>query len=209
MNPKAEARKGSALAPGKTNAYEIVVIGTSRGGFDALQTLLSGLPEDFSLPVAIVQHRHRTSDIGLASYIRKRSNLPVTDADDKENIKPGHVYIAPADYHLMIENRHFVLSVDDLVHYSRPSIDVLFESAADAYREKVIGVILTGANRDGATGLRKIKENGGMALVQDPDEAEAPEMPRAAIAETNVDRVLPLSKIAPFILRRYEQLRNA
>jgi len=203
------ADKRSRPSLSSKNAYEILVIGTSRGGFDALKTLLSGLPENFSLPVAIVQHRHRTSDSQLASYIQKRSNLPVADADDKEQIRPGHVYLAPADYHLMIEKNHFVLSVDDPVHYSRPSIDVLFESATDSYRERVIGVILTGANRDGATGLRKIKENGGMALVQDPDEAEAPEMPRAAIAETNVDRVLPLSKIAPFILRRYEKVRDA
>ncbi|HXI11495.1 MAG TPA: chemotaxis protein CheB [Thermoanaerobaculia bacterium] len=181
----------------------MLVIGTSLGGLNALQTILSGIPATFSLPIVVVQHRHKTSDHVLASALQRTSALPIRDADDKEKVVPGRVFLAPADYHLMVAAGRFVLSVDEPVHFSRPSIDVLFESAADEYDDRVIGLLLTGANRDGASGLRKIKENGGVALVQDPETAEAPAMPRAGIEETNVDRILPLSKIAPFIVRRY------
>ncbi|MFN2515786.1 MAG: chemotaxis protein CheB [Pyrinomonadaceae bacterium] len=186
-------------------AFEIVVLGTSTGGLKALQILLAGLPEEFPLPVAIVQHRGKDSESGLCDFLRQSSSLPVTEPEDKEPVLPGHVYLAPRDYHLLIENRSFALSTDWPVSYARPSIDVLFESAADEYEERAIGVILTGANQDGSRGLGKIKARGGVTLVQDPAFAACPEMPQAAIAQTEVDWVLPLEEIAP----RLEELSNA
>lgn len=186
-------------------AFEIVVVGTSTGGLKALQILLAGLPEEFPLPVAIVQHRGKDSESGLCDFLRKSSSLPVTEPEDKESVLPGRVYLAPRDYHLLIENRSFALSTDWPVSYARPSIDVLFESAADEYEERAIGVILTGANQDGSRGLGKIKARGGVTLVQDPAFAACPEMPQAAIAQTEVDWVLPLEEIAP----RLEELSNA
>jgi two-component system chemotaxis response regulator CheB len=181
--------------------FEVVVIGTSAGGLKALQTLLSGLPEEFPLPIAIVQHRGKGSESGLCEFLRQCSSLPVTEPEDKEPIVPGHVYLAPRDYHLLIENGSFALSTDWPVAYARPSIDVLFESAADEYKERAIGVILTGGNRDGACGLTKIKARGGLTLVEDPESAAYREMPDAAIAQTKVDWVLPLPEIAPRLKR--------
>jgi two-component system chemotaxis response regulator CheB len=125
--------------------------------------------------------------------------MRVRDADDKEPIVAGNVYLAPPDYHLLVEPGHFALSTDERVHHARPSIDVLFESAADAYGERVIGVILTGANQDGASGLARIKAAGGVAIVQDPRDSERREMPDAALAATEVDAVLALDEIGPFI----------
>ncbi|MDT4953898.1 MAG: two-component system, chemotaxis family, protein-glutamate methylesterase/glutaminase [Acidobacteriota bacterium] len=180
-------------------AFEIVVIGASYGGLSALQILLSELSPEFPLPVVIVQHRRKDGDDGLCEYLRKRSRLPFIEPNDKEKVEPGCVYLAPRDYHLLIEKSIFALSTESPVGFARPSIDVLFESAADVYHERIIGVILTGANRDGARGLAKIKSFGGMALVQDPESAESPAMPEAAISATAVDRILPLPEIAPFL----------
>ena len=185
-------------------AFEIVVVGTSTGGLKALQILLAGLPEEFPLPIAIVQHRGKGSESGLCDFLRKGSNLTVTEPEDKEPVLPGHVYLAPRDYHLLVENGSFALSTDWPVAYARPSIDVLFESAADDYAERAIGVILTGANQDGSRGLAKIKAQGGVTLVEDPASATCREMPQAAISQTNVDWVLPLEQIAP----RLEKLSN-
>jgi two-component system chemotaxis response regulator CheB len=176
-----------------------VVIGASYGGLSALQILLSELSPEFPLPVVIVQHRRKDGDDGLCEYLRKRSRLPFIEPNDKEKVEPGCVYLAPRDYHLLIEKSIFALSTESPVGFARPSIDVLFESAADVYHERIIGVILTGANRDGAKGLAKIKSFGGMALVQDPESAESPAMPEAAISATAVDRILPLPLIAPFL----------
>lgn len=179
--------------------FEIVVIGASYGGLSALQVLLSELAPNFPLPVVIVQHRKKDGDDGLYEYMRKRSPLPLIEPDDKEKVEPGRVYLAPRDYHLLIEESIFALSTESPVAYARPSIDVLFESAADVYHERVIGVILTGANRDGANGLAKIKALGGLAVVQEPESAESRAMPDAAISATKVDRILPLAGIAPFL----------
>ena len=183
-------------------AFEIVVIGASYGGLSALQLLLPELAPDFPLPVVIVQHRRKDGDDGLCEYLRKRSPLPLIEPDDKEKAEPGRIYLAPRDYHLLIEESIFALSTESPVAYARPSIDVLFESAADVYQERVIGVILTGANRDGASGLAKIKSLGGLTVVQDPQSAESPAMPEAAIAATAVDYVLPLPQIAAFLNER-------
>lgn len=180
-------------------AFEIVVIGASYGGLSALQLLLPELAPDFPLPVVIVQHRKKDGDDGLCEYLKKRSRLPLIEPDDKEKVEPGCVYLAPRDYHLLIEESIFALSTESPVAFARPSIDVLFESAADVYRERIVGVILTGANRDGAKGLAKIKALGGMTVVQEPESAESRAMPAAAIAAAPVDRILPLPQIAPFL----------
>lgn len=181
--------------------YELVAIGTSLGGLSALKTVLIFLPKEFSAAIAIVQHRHRESDKALSSFLQQFTPLPVHEVEDKECIQPGHVYFAPADYHLLVEEGYFSLSVDDPVSYARPSIDVLLESVADTYGERAIGVILTGANQDGVQGLAALKAQGGMTIVQTPDTAESPVLPNAAIATVGVDLVLPLSQIAPCLIR--------
>jgi two-component system chemotaxis response regulator CheB len=178
--------------------FEIVVIGTSFGGLSALQILLPALAKDFAVPIVIVQHRGKDLD-NLCEFLQKHSVLPITEPNDKDQIAPGRVYLAPRDYHLLIERNGFALSTEGPVGYARPSVNVLFESAADVYQEHVVGVILTGANTDGARGLAKIKSYGGMCIVEDPAGAVSRGMPEAAIAATKVDAVLPLSEIAPFL----------
>ncbi|QDR79632.1 chemotaxis protein CheB [Sporomusa termitida] len=179
--------------------YGIVVAGASLGGLHALRTLLQGLPKDFPLPVAIVQHRGKDSGEPLSTYLQSCSALEIVEAEDKDKIVSGRVYVAPADYHLLIEDGWFSLSTEPQVRYSRPSIDILFESAAYAYGKKAIGVLLTGANQDGAAGLKKIKERGGLTIAQDPVTAECGVMPGSAIAARAVDRVLPLERISGFL----------
>lgn len=211
-SPKESERVGDPLPPGirswsdgrylaaAARKFEIVLIGCSMGGMNALQAIFETLPEDFPLPIAVVQHRYRTSNEGLPSFLRHHSRMNVVDANDKEWIRRGTVYLAPANYHLLVERGELSLSVDDLVAYSRPSIDVLFESAADAYTTGVIAVILTGANSDGARGCATVKKRGGFVIVQDPATAESPVMPQAAIDATRVDRILPLNRIGPFLV---------
>jgi len=171
-------------------------MGASTGGLKALQILLSSLPAEFPLPIVIVQHRGADSE-SLSGFLRSSSLLPVREPEDKEQIEAGNVYLAPRDYHLLIENGSFALSTESPVAYARPSIDVLFESAADEYEEQVVGIILTGANRDGARGLMKIKAHGGLTIVENPATAKCREMPGAAIALTAVDWILPLEEIGP------------
>jgi two-component system chemotaxis response regulator CheB len=182
-------------------AYDIVVIGASFGGLDAISTLLAALPPGFSLPVAIAQHRASgPADGDLSTIWRRHTTLKVGDAEDKSTIASGHVYVAPADYHLLIEpGGAFALSTDAPVHWARPSIDVLFESAAQEYGDRVIGVILTGASADGSQGLAAIHARGGCALVQAPASAECDVMPLAALAATDVNHVLGLSEIGRVI----------
>lgn len=181
-------------------AFELVVVGTSLGGLRALEILLAGLPKSFPMSIAVVQHRHKASDNTLMTLLQQHSALPLKEPEDKEVLVPGWVYLAPADYHLLVEAGSFALSTDAPVWYARPSIDVLFESAADAYAQRVIGVILTGANQDGAQGLAKIKARGGLAVVQEPITAESRTMPKAAIAAVAVDWILPLEDIAPLLV---------
>jgi two-component system chemotaxis response regulator CheB len=180
--------------------YQLVAIGCSMGGMYALQTIFQVLPKEFPLPITVVQHRYRTSNEGLPQFLRRHSKLNVVDTTDKEWLKPGTVYLAPANYHLLVERGELSLSVDEAVAYSRPSIDVMFESAADAYGSGVVGVVLTGANSDGARGAVRIKKRGGFVLAQDPKTAESPAMPQAAIDATRVDRILPLERIGPFLV---------
>ena len=190
---------GRVLKPA-LRPYELVVIGCSMGGMRAMQEILEILPEDFPLPIILAQHRYRTSNESLPAFFRRHSRLDVVDADDKQWIHPGTVYLAPANYHLMVERGELNLSVDARVEYSRPSIDVLFESAARAYAAAVVGVVLTGANADGARGAAAITRRGGFVIVQDPKTAAAPAMPEAAIAAARVDRILPLDRIGPFLV---------
>lgn len=164
-----------------------------------MQVLLPALAEDFQWPLVVVQHRSREQGSELCKYLRHCCRRDVLEPEDKEPISAGRVYLAPRDYHLLVERGNFALSTEAPVSFARPSIDVLFESAADAYGEHVVGVILTGANGDGAHGLWRIKAAGGLTVAQDPATARAPEMPRAAIAAAAVDRVLPLQEIAPFL----------
>ena len=181
--------------------FEAVVIGVSAGGMGALPMILSALPAHFALPVVVVQHMHPNSDDYLARALDDRCKASVKQADEKETIAPGVVYIAPPNYHLLIEeDKTLSLSVAERVNYARPSIDVLFEAAADVYGAKLIGIILTGANHDGSLGLKRVKESGGLAIVEDPVTAEVNSMPRKAIAATEVDHILPLEEIGPFLV---------
>jgi two-component system chemotaxis response regulator CheB len=179
---------------------QIVVVGTSWGGIDALQVVLSGLPARFSLPVVVVHHLGGTAG-ALSSVLRRHSALPVEEANDKERLLPGTVFLAPAGYHLLVEPGSLALSIEGPVHHARPSIDVLFETAAEAYGKEVISVILTGASRDGARGAAAVKRRGGVVVVQDPAEAASKTLPEAAIAATPVDHVLPLAAIPPLLAR--------
>jgi two-component system chemotaxis response regulator CheB len=181
--------------------YEAIVIGVSAGGMNALSTVLPRLPDDFTLPIIIVQHMDPNSHDYLSDHLNQKCNIQVKEAEDKEKIMNGVAYIAPANYHLLLEeDRTLSLSVDDLVNYSRPSIDVMFETAADVYRRSLVGVVLTGANADGSKGLTKIKALGGLAVVQDPATAHVDYMPKAAIASTRVDHILPLEEIANLLM---------
>jgi len=176
--------------------YKAVVVGLSAGGLNALRTLLPFIPADFIMPIVIVQHLHPQQDSSHLGNLSMYCALRVREVEEKEAVMAGTVYFAPANYHLLIEwDGTFSLSIDPKVNFSRPSIDVLFETAAEAYGPGVIGIILTGASKDGAAGLKRIKENGGMAIVQDPADAEFPVMPSAALKETEVDHVLNIREI--------------
>lgn len=180
--------------------YEAVVIGASAGGIKTISVILSCLPADFPISVIIVQHQHPSASGYLVDLLNKTCLLHVKEAEDKENIKAGVVYIAPPNYHLMIEDdRTFSISLFERVSYAIPSIDVLFETAADVYKEKLIGIILTGANDDGSRGLRKIKDLGGFSVVQDPATSEFDLMPKAAIAATKTDLILTVERIGRFL----------
>lgn len=181
---------------------EIIVVGASAGGLRALEVLLGALPRGFPIPIVAVQHRARESSDTYAEVLGKGTPLPVREVEDDDKLRAPGVYLAPPDYHVLIEPGRVALSIDDPVSYSRPSIDVLFESAADVYGARVCAVLLTGANADGAKGLMRIKQAGGYAIVQDPQTAESPEMPAAGIANAPVDRVLPLEQIADELVRR-------
>ena len=183
-------------------APKIVVIGTSAGGLRALEEILRSLTKAFPVPIVCVQHRSRDSTDAFAKVLSLATSLPVREAEDGAPLDVPALYVAPPDYHVLVEPGFLALSTEDPVSFSRPSIDVLFESAADAYGEGVLAVLLTGANSDGARGIARVKQAGGTAIVQDPRTAESPDMPRAAIAAAQVDRVLPLEGISAEILRR-------
>lgn len=175
---------------------DAVVIGASAGGVEVLSVLLARLPALCGVSLTVVMHIPRERPSLLPSVFSARCPLPIREAEDKEPVQPGTVYFAPPDYHLLIDRGpSLALSDDEPVHFSRPSIDVLFESAADIYRERLMGIILTGANRDGATGLATIARAGGRTIVQDPTSAAASYLPEAALREGPVDAVLTLQEL--------------
>jgi two-component system, chemotaxis family, protein-glutamate methylesterase/glutaminase len=176
-------------------AYSVVAIGTSWGGLTALTKLLGNLPADFSIPVVVVQHRSPDSERLLGQLLQDATELKVCEIEDKDELTPGTVHLAPANYHVLIEDGYVSLTIEEPVRFSRPSIDVLLTSAADTYRSAAIGVVLTGANEDGARGLAHIVKRGGRALVQNPKTAEIPIMPEAAIRAVPTAEVLSLDKL--------------
>lgn len=180
--------------------YEIVVIGGSTGGLNALESLLLELPSDYRLPLVVTLHRSVESGEMLCAVLRRYTALMVREPQDKEAILERHLYLAPSDYHLLVEDGYFSLSTEGPVSYARPSIDVLFESAADAYMQAVIGVVMTGANNDGANGVMRIEKRGGLVLVQAPETAECGVMPRAALAAVMTGHALPITKIAKALI---------
>lgn len=179
----------------------MIVIGGSLGGCEAVGAIVRHLPTDFPLPIAVVLHRHRESDGVLVPVLQGMSPLPIVEVEDKMKWEPGKVYICPADYHLLLDDGCFSLSTDDLVNFARPSIDVLFDSAAEWHGPGTIAIVLTGASSDGSSGARNIQSRGGLVIVQDPATAEGPWMPTAAIAATQTRHVMPLAEIAPALLR--------
>jgi two-component system chemotaxis response regulator CheB len=179
----------------------LVVIGASLGGVKALSRVLRALPATLPASVAVVQHRYAHADGGVIDSLRRASVLPVSEPDDHDALRPGRVYVAPADYHLLVEGEHLALSVDEPVCFARPSIDVLFESAADSWGERVLAVMLTSSSEDGAAGAEVVRRLGGRLIVQDPESAEAPEGPRAVLARAGADEVIPLESMAERIVR--------
>ncbi|MFP5364186.1 MAG: chemotaxis protein CheB [Thermoleophilia bacterium] len=180
---------------------ELVAIGASWGGLHAVEVVLGTLPDDFGAPIVIAQHRQVDSSDGmLVRLLDARCALAVCEAEDKQPLEPGTVLVAPPDYHLLVEPGAVALSVDPPLNFSRPSIDVLLGSAADAYGARVTGVVLTGSNADGALGLATIAGRGGTAIVQDPETAERREMPDAALRGSPAARVLALEEIGPALV---------
>jgi two-component system, chemotaxis family, protein-glutamate methylesterase/glutaminase len=185
---------------GRTGNIEAIVVGGSAGALDALTAILPALPAAYPIPIALVLHIRADRPSHLAKVLSNQCALEVREADDKERLVPNTLYIATPGYHLLIErDRSFALSVDELVHFSRPSIDVLFESAADAYGSGTLGLLLSGANEDGARGLARIKQLGGLTLVQTPETAAVATMPNAALGLFKVDHVLPPAELGRFL----------
>jgi two-component system chemotaxis response regulator CheB len=182
-------------------AHQIVAIGASWGGLDVLREILSDVPAELDAALVIAQHRSPESHpTAFRDLLRAVTRLRVAEAGDKDELRAGTAYIAAPDYHLLVEPGRVSLSTDEPVLYARPSIDVLFETAAESYRERCVGVILTGANHDGALGLARVAELGGAAIVQDPATAQRDEMPRAALEATPSARIAPVAQIAPLLV---------
>lgn len=182
------------------NEREVIVIGTSAGGLSALIKIVGSLPENFPLPLIIVQHRAQGSEDFLEILLQSKSNLPLRQAEEKEKIKRGQIYTAPSSYHLIIErDRTFSLSTGEDNKISRPSIDILFETASEAYKEGLIAIILTGASNDGTNGIISVAEHGGLCIAQEPATAEFSLMPASAIASGSVEKILNLDEIIEFL----------
>lgn len=178
---------------------DVVAVGASWGGLDALTALVRGLPQDFDVPIVIVQHRGPDAASLLSSLLQQWTERTVCEPEDKDPILAGHIYVAPANYHLLVEEGHLSLTTEAPVRYSRPSIDVMFGSAAHAYGKRAIGVVLTGANEDGSRGLQCVHEYGGHCVVQDPATAEVATMPAAALRRVPQATCLPLERIPAHI----------
>jgi len=183
-----------------TSSVRLIVIGGSAGSLDVILKLIPALHTRLPVAIIIVTHRKPSNDEILVELLNARSEWPVKEAEEKESVEPHIIYIAPTDYHLLLEKDHtFSLDVSEKVNYSRPSIDITFESAAEVYGPALLGILLSGANADGVDGMKSIKSHGGFCLVQDPDSAEVDYMPRQAIQQVNVDMVLPADQLAGYI----------
>ncbi|MCG8411444.1 MAG: chemotaxis protein CheB [Bacteroidales bacterium] len=182
--------------------YKAVVIGGSAGSFQVITKILNSLPENFSLPVLLSLHRLKHVRSGFVEALSIKSQIPIVEPYDKEIIKPGKGYLAPSNYHMYVElNKRIALSTEEPVNHSRPSIDLTFETAAQAYRDKIIGIILSGANKDGAYGLKKLKQLGGTAIVQDPNECQVKTMTEASLKLTPADYTFTTEQIINFLLK--------
>jgi two-component system, chemotaxis family, protein-glutamate methylesterase/glutaminase len=183
-------------------SYKYIIIGGSAGSFQSVTSILAALPANFPMPVFLCLHRLKHVRAGFVEALSIKSNLKVIEPSDKEFIRQFKVYLAPANYHMYFELGNFIsLSTEAPINHSRPSIDISFSSAAYTYKSKLIGIILSGANKDGAYGLSQIKDNGGLTIVQDPEECQVKTMTTAAINATNVDHVLKIDEIIKFILK--------
>jgi two-component system chemotaxis response regulator CheB len=187
---------------------DIVVVGSSLGGVRALETLLGALPPSFAPPVVVAQHRRAHGTSSLDRLIGSSSALPVEEVADRQTLQPSRVYLAPADYHVIVQRGQLTLSTEAPVSYARPSIDVLFDSASHAYRERVVGVVLTGASADGAAGAAEIVRRGGQVIVQDPQTAESSIAPRATLARTKAATVGTVEALAQWLCRNADRAKE-
>ena len=190
-------------------SYEAIVIGVSSGGMNVMKIMFSLLPKDFNIPIIIVQHVSPHSDNQWIKLLNEKSNLHIKEADEKEKIEKGNVYIAPPNYHLLIEkDKTFSLTIDERVNFARPSIDVLFESAAEVYKNKLIGIVLTGSNNDGTIGIKRIQECGGLTIIQNPETAESAYMPKSAIVAIQPDYILSIEEIIKLLIKIDKQIKK-
>jgi two-component system chemotaxis response regulator CheB len=186
--------------PDLNRRYKVIVIGGSAGSFSVLANILSKIPKDFTIPIVICCHRLKHVRSGFIEALEIKSVKKVVEPDDKESIKKGKVYVAPANYHLAFEiGNTFALSTEEMVNNSRPALDITFETAAYVFREKMVGILLTGANKDGALGMKSVKEAGGLTIVQEPSECTIDTMPKAAMAATKIDYVMKVEEIVKFL----------
>lgn len=213
MNPKklnSRDNVSHSSSAGKLRGIQAIVIGGSAGGMDALKVILRDIPAEFPAPIMVANHLHKSDRGYLAEHLDLSTELDVLEAVDKLRPEPGHVYIAPSNYHLLIEHDgHLALSIDPRVNYARPSIDVLFESAARVWRNNLIGILLSGANSDGAFGMKTIRRCGGIIIVQSPETAFCDVMPRSAITMTTVDFVLSPEEIGSLLKNIDAHIDNA
>jgi two-component system, chemotaxis family, protein-glutamate methylesterase/glutaminase len=182
------------------NSYKAVVIGGSAGSFQGVVKILSQLPKGFPLPIIMCLHRLKHVRNGFVEALSIKSVVQVTEPNDKETIKKGNVYLAPANYHMSVElGNYFALSTEEMVNNSRPAIDITLATTAFVYKEKLIGILLSGANRDGGAGMKAIHERGGVTIVQDPSECMIDTMPKAALAMTKIDHIMKIDQIVNFL----------
>jgi two-component system, chemotaxis family, protein-glutamate methylesterase/glutaminase len=190
------------------NSYKAVVIGGSAGSFQGMVKILSQLPKGFPLPIIMCLHRLKHVRNGFVEALSIKSVVQVTEPFDKENIKKGGVYLAPANYHMSVElGNHFALSTEEMLNNSRPAIDITLSTSGFVYRDKLVGILLSGANRDGAVGMKNIAEKGGLTIVQEPTECMIDTMPKAALAITKIDHVLRVDQIVEFLKELDKQYR--
>jgi two-component system chemotaxis response regulator CheB len=190
------------------NSYKAVVIGGSAGSFQGVVKILSQLPKGFPLPIIMALHRLKHVRNGFVEALSIKSVVQVTEPNDKETIKKGSVYLAPANYHMSVElGNNFALSTEEMVNNSRPAIDITLSSCAFVYKEKLLGILLSGANRDGALGMKHIHERGGTTIVQEPTECMIDTMPKAALAATNIDHIMRIDQIVEVLKELDKQYR--